>query len=149
MVKEGKIIQMIAEVAEQGTAQNLELEVKLYQVRDDLRGELYKVRDELRVEIYQVRDELKQDFRQELKAEIGGLRNELYEVRSELKEDLAVFRRENMILMDQIIGFLKRAEEERAFMSAHLKRLDEKVERHEIALFGKPSMRGRVSGAVA
>lgn len=96
------MLELIAAVAEQATERD-------FQIRDELRGEIKLGINGLRAEILFKLDD-----------KINGLRDEL---RTEMRE----LRNDNVTFHDEIIGYLKRAEQEREFMSLHLQRHDKQI----------------------
>lgn len=64
------------------------------------------------------------DSEKKLLTEISRLDTKIDRVETNLKKEMQGLRNENSKFHDEIIGYLKRAEQERHFMSEHLKNHD-------------------------
>lgn len=116
MQKEGQIIEMLGEVAEQSTRQILETE-------DRLRSEAQAMEGRLRTEIKGVEKSL----RAELGSRVSRLDTKIDNLGESLRQDMRELRNENATFHDEIVGFLRRAEQEPLFTSEHLRRHDEQI----------------------
>lgn len=68
------------------------------------------------------------DLEQRLTFKIDGVERRLEARIDALDVKMDKMRDENLAFHDEIVGYLKRAEQERVFTSEHLKRLDREVE---------------------
>ncbi len=112
MSKEDEIIELIGEVAVQSTQHVLDSEQRL-ETRID------SVEQKLTTQIDVVEQRL--DFK------INKLDAKIDRVESSLRSEMQEMRNENATFHDEIIGYLKRAEQERLFMSEHLRRHDVQI----------------------
>ena len=67
------------------------------------------------------------DSEKKLLAEITRLDIKIDRVETNIKKEMRDLRSENSKFHDEIVGFLKRAEQERHFMSEHLKNHDIRI----------------------
>ncbi len=111
MSKEDKIVEMIGEVAVQATQQVLDFEQRL---GARIEGVDSKV-DSLGRKI---------DF---LDKKVNALDEKIDKVEESLQDEMREIRNENANFHDEIVGYLKRAEQEHVFTSEHLRRHDEQI----------------------
>ncbi len=109
---------MIGEVAVQATQQVIDVEERLGARIDKIDVRLDKVDVRL--------DKVEQRL-DRVEVKLDKLDEKIDHVETSLKGEMREMRNDNATFHDEIVGYLKRAEQEQVFTSQHLHRLDEQV----------------------